>query len=163
MEKRSAPGVYSGYSEKVYDGFVMSRIYIPLGDGTRLGATILRPASSGIPASEPLPAILHISPYPFLTIRDGRQVFNDNLQAMELIPYGYVLAEVEVRGTGISFGTRQVVNSRQEARDGAEVVEWQTLLECGGLAGAREKGKVRSEGKDYVMKDGDVVLFRFNV
>lgn len=124
MEKRSAPGVYSGYSEKVYDGFVMSRIYIPLGDGTRLGATILRPASSGIPASEPLPAILHISPYPFLTIRDGRQVFNDNLQAMELIPYGYVLAEVEVRGTGISFGTRQVVNSRQEARDGAEVVEW---------------------------------------
>ena len=45
----------------------------------------------------------------------------------------------------------------------AEVVEWQTLLDCGGLAGAREKGTVRSEGKDYVMKDGDVVLFRFNV
>lgn len=45
----------------------------------------------------------------------------------------------------------------------AEVVEWQTLLDCGGLVGAREKGKVRSEGKDYVMKDGDVVLFRFNV
>lgn len=45
----------------------------------------------------------------------------------------------------------------------AEVVEWETLLECGGLAGAREKGKVRSEGKEYVMKDGDVVLFRFNV
>ncbi|MCD7729513.1 MAG: redox-regulated ATPase YchF [Clostridia bacterium] len=45
----------------------------------------------------------------------------------------------------------------------AEVVEWQTLLECGGLNGAREKGKVRSEGKDYVIKDGDVVLFRFNV
>ena len=45
----------------------------------------------------------------------------------------------------------------------AEVVEWQTLLDCGGLVGAREKGKVRSEGKEYVMKDGDVVLFRFNV
>ncbi len=45
----------------------------------------------------------------------------------------------------------------------AEVVDYETLLECGGLAGAREKGKVRSEGKDYVMKDGDVVLFRFNV
>ena len=45
----------------------------------------------------------------------------------------------------------------------AEVVEWQTLLECGGYNGAREKGKVRSEGKDYVIKDGDVVLFRFNV
>ncbi len=45
----------------------------------------------------------------------------------------------------------------------AEVVEWETLLECGGLVGAREKGKVRSEGKEYVIKDGDVVLFRFNV
>ena len=45
----------------------------------------------------------------------------------------------------------------------AEVVEWQTLLECGGLVGAREKGKVRSEGKEYVVKDGDVILFRFNV
>ncbi len=45
----------------------------------------------------------------------------------------------------------------------AEVVEWQTLLDCGGLVGAREKGKVRSEGKDYVVKDGDVILFRFNV
>ena len=45
----------------------------------------------------------------------------------------------------------------------AEVVDWETLLECGGLVGAREKGKVRSEGKDYVVKDGDVILFRFNV
>ncbi|MBO4989330.1 MAG: redox-regulated ATPase YchF [Clostridia bacterium] len=45
----------------------------------------------------------------------------------------------------------------------AEVVDYQTLLECGGYVGAREKGKVRSEGKDYVMQDGDVVLFRFNV
>ncbi len=45
----------------------------------------------------------------------------------------------------------------------AEVVEWQTLLELGSYTKAKELGKVRSEGKDYVMKDGDVVLFRFNV
>lgn len=45
----------------------------------------------------------------------------------------------------------------------AEVVEYQTLLDCGNVAKAKELGKVRSEGKDYVMKDGDVVLFRFNV
>lgn len=45
----------------------------------------------------------------------------------------------------------------------AEICDWQTLLECKGLVGAKEKGKVRSEGKDYVIKDGDVVLFRFNV
>ena len=45
----------------------------------------------------------------------------------------------------------------------AEVVDWQMLLECGNYNAAKEKGKVRSEGKDYVIKDGDVVLFRFNV
>ncbi len=45
----------------------------------------------------------------------------------------------------------------------AEVINYQELLDCGSLAAAREKGLVRSEGKDYVMQDGDVVLFRFNV
>ncbi|HOO22685.1 MAG TPA: redox-regulated ATPase YchF [Clostridia bacterium] len=45
----------------------------------------------------------------------------------------------------------------------AEVVDYGTLMECGGYNGAKEKGKLRSEGKDYVVQDGDVVLFRFNV
>jgi GTP-binding protein YchF len=45
----------------------------------------------------------------------------------------------------------------------AEVVDYEVLLECGSYVKAKELGKVRSEGKDYVMKDGDVVLFRFNV
>ena len=45
----------------------------------------------------------------------------------------------------------------------AEVVAYDTLMECGTYLKAKEQGKVRSEGKEYVMKDGDVVLFRFNV
>ena len=45
----------------------------------------------------------------------------------------------------------------------AEVVNYQDLLDCGSYAGAREKGLVRMEGKDYVVRDGDVILFRFNV
>ncbi|MCX4285800.1 MAG: redox-regulated ATPase YchF [Clostridia bacterium] len=45
----------------------------------------------------------------------------------------------------------------------AEIVPYETMLEMGGYNQAKEKGKVRSEGKDYVVKDGDVVLFRFNV
>lgn len=45
----------------------------------------------------------------------------------------------------------------------AEVVDYDTLIECGSFNAAKEKGKVRSEGKDYVFKEGDVVLFRFNV
>lgn len=45
----------------------------------------------------------------------------------------------------------------------AEVVSYDDLIENGGMTACKEKGLVRSEGKDYVMKDGDVVLFRFNV
>ena len=45
----------------------------------------------------------------------------------------------------------------------AEIVPFETLAELGSMAACREKGLVRSEGKDYVMKDGDVTLFRFNV
>ncbi len=45
----------------------------------------------------------------------------------------------------------------------AEVIDYKDLLDCGSLAAAKEKGLVRSEGKEYVMQDGDVVLFRFNV
>ena len=45
----------------------------------------------------------------------------------------------------------------------AEVVNYQDLLDCGSYAGAREKGLVRMEGKEYVVRDGDVILFRFNV
>ena len=45
----------------------------------------------------------------------------------------------------------------------AEVVNYKDLLECGSLAAAREKGLVGLEGKEYVVQDGDVILFRFNV
>jgi len=45
----------------------------------------------------------------------------------------------------------------------AEVVSYDTLVSNGSMAACREKGLIRSEGKDYVMKDGDVTLFRFNV
>ena len=45
----------------------------------------------------------------------------------------------------------------------AEVVAYTDLIACGSLTAAKEKGLVRSEGKEYVMQDGDVVLFRFNV
>jgi len=45
----------------------------------------------------------------------------------------------------------------------AEVVNYKQLVECGSYNAAKEKGLVRSEGKDYVIQDGDVILFRFNV
>ena len=45
----------------------------------------------------------------------------------------------------------------------AEVVSFDDLMKCGSMQAAKEKGLVRSEGKEYVMQDGDIVLFRFNV
>lgn len=45
----------------------------------------------------------------------------------------------------------------------AEVVNYQDLLDCGSYSAAKEKGLVGLEGKDYIVKDGDVILFRFNV
>jgi GTP-binding protein YchF len=45
----------------------------------------------------------------------------------------------------------------------AEVVRYEDLVSCGSFAAAREKGLLRLEGKDYVVQDGDVIYFRFNV
>ena len=45
----------------------------------------------------------------------------------------------------------------------AEVVSFDELVDAGSMAEAKSRGKVRIEGKDYVMQDGDVVEFRFNV
>ncbi len=45
----------------------------------------------------------------------------------------------------------------------AEVIGFDDYVRCGGEAGAKETGKMRLEGKDYVVRDGDVVHFRFNV
>lgn len=45
----------------------------------------------------------------------------------------------------------------------AEIVSYEHLMECGSMAAAKEKGLVRLEGKEYVVQDGDIILFRFNV
>ena len=77
--------------------------------------------------------------------------------------------EPETRAWTIKIGTKapqaagKIHSDFEKGFIRAEVVNYQTLLDCGSLAAAKEKGKVRSEGKDYVMQDGDVVLFRFNV
>ncbi len=77
--------------------------------------------------------------------------------------------EPEVRAWTITRGTRapqaagKIHSDFERGFIRAEVVPFDALVECGSFAAAREKGLVRSEGKDYVMQDGDVVLFRFNV
>ena len=77
--------------------------------------------------------------------------------------------EPEVRAWTITRGTKapqaagKIHSDIERGFIRAEVVSYDDLMNCGSLAAAKEKGLVRSEGKEYVMKDGDVVLFRFNV
>lgn len=75
----------------------------------------------------------------------------------------------EVRAWTITKGTKAPAAAGKIHSDfergfiRAEVIHFNDLVECGSLTAAKEKGLVRSEGKEYIMKDGDVVLFRFNV
>lgn len=114
---------------------------------------------------------------------DEQQMFLDDLGLKEsglnrLVKASYRLlglisyltsGEPETRAWTIKEGTKapqaagKIHTDFEKGFIRAEVVDWQILLECGNYTKAKELGKVRSEGKDYVMKDGDVVLFRFNV
>lgn len=77
--------------------------------------------------------------------------------------------EDETRAWTIKIGTKapqaagKIHSDFERGFIKAEVVNYKNLLEQGSLAAAREKGMVGIEGKDYVVKDGDVILFRFNV
>lgn len=75
----------------------------------------------------------------------------------------------EVRAWTITKGTKapqaagKIHSDFERGFIRAEVVAYDALMQCGSYNAAKEAGLVRSEGKDYVMKDGDIVLFRFNV
>ena len=77
--------------------------------------------------------------------------------------------EDETRAWTIKIGTKapqaagKIHSDFERGFIRAEVVNYQDLLDCGTYAKAKEKGLVGLEGKDYVVKDGDVILFRFNV
>ena len=77
--------------------------------------------------------------------------------------------EPEVRAWTIKKGTKapiaagKIHSDIQKGFIRAEIVSYDDLVKCGSVNSAKEKGLMRSEGKDYIMQDGDVVLFRFNV
>lgn len=68
-----------------------------------------------------------------------------------------------VRGTKAPQAAGKIHTDFERGFIRAEVVPYETLISLGSIAACREKGLVRSEGKEYVMQDGDVTLFRFNV
>ena len=114
---------------------------------------------------------------------DEKQMFLEDLGLKEsglekLIKASYSLlglisyltaGEPEVRAWTIKKGTKapqaagKIHSDFERGFIRAEVVAYDDLIACGNMTAAKEKGLVRSEGKEYVVKDGDVVLFRFNV
>ena len=77
--------------------------------------------------------------------------------------------EPEVRAWTIKKGTKapqaagKIHTDIERGFIRAEVVSYNDLIKEGSMVNAKEKGLVRSEGKDYIMQEGDIVLFRFNV
>ena len=82
--------------------------------------------------------------------------------------------EGDMRGLGIHAAGMVISNDpisetcaiyrrKKSNGDEAEVIAYDDLMAAGTMAAAREKGMIRSEGKEYVVKDGDIILFRFNV
>ena len=89
-------------------------------------------------------------------------------EILGLISY-LTAGEKETRAWTIERGTKapqaagKIHSDFEKGFIRAEIVDYKTLLEYGSFNAAKAAGKVRSEGKDYVMQDDDVVLFRFNV
>ncbi len=77
--------------------------------------------------------------------------------------------EPEVRAWTIKKGTKapeaagKIHSDIERGFIKAEIVSYKDLMEAGSMVNAKEKGLVRSEGKEYIMQDGDIVLFKFNV
>ena len=89
-------------------------------------------------------------------------------QLLGLISY-LTAGETETRAWTIKRGTKapqaagKIHSDFERGFIKAEVINYQELLDCKTYAAAKEKGLVRMEGKEYVVQDGDVILFRFNV
>ena len=87
---------------------------------------------------------------------------------LDLISY-ITSGEMETKAWTIQKGTKapqaagKIHSDFERGFIRAEVIGYDDLMACGTMTAAREKGLIRSEGKDYVMQDGDIVLFRFNV
>lgn len=95
-------------------------------------------------------------------------LIQESYSLLGLISY-LTAGEPEVRAWTIKKGTKapqaagKIHSDFERGFIRAEVVSFDELMENGSMAACKEKGLVRSEGKEYVMKDGDIVLFRFNV
>ena len=96
------------------------------------------------------------------------RIIKEGYSLLGLISY-LTAGQPEVRAWTIKKGTKapqaagKIHTDFEKGFIRAEVVSFDDLMACGTMAAAKEKGLVRLEGKEYVMQDGDIVLFRFTV
>lgn len=96
------------------------------------------------------------------------RLIKKSYDVLELITF-FTAGPKETRAWTIKRGTRApqaagaIHTDFEKGFIRAEIINWRNLVECGGEAAAREKGLIRLEGKDYIMRDGDVAHFRFSV
>ena len=126
--KVSKPNVYSGWSDKIYDGHQRSSVYVAMRDGTKLAVDLYRPTKGGVVASEKLPVVWMHSPYNRRSYRGGEAAETYPGFALKLAPYGYNVAVVDFRGVYASYG-KNIAYNRGEWVDGAkydayDVTEW---------------------------------------
>ncbi|MBQ8727089.1 MAG: redox-regulated ATPase YchF [Oscillospiraceae bacterium] len=103
-----------------------------------------------------------------LEVSGLNRIIKEGYSLLGLISY-LTAGKPEVRAWTITRGTKapqaagKIHTDFEKGFIRAEVVSYDDLMACGTMAAAKEKGLVRLEGKEYVMQDGDIVLFRFNV
>ena len=103
-----------------------------------------------------------------LEISGLNRIIKEGYALLGLISY-LTAGQPEVRAWTITNGTKapqaagKIHTDFEKGFIRAEVVSFDDLMNCGSMIAAKEKGLVRLEGKEYVMQDGDIVLFRFNV
>ncbi len=103
-----------------------------------------------------------------LEVSGLNRIIKEGYALLGLISY-LTAGKQEVRAWTITKGTKapqaagKIHTDFEKGFIRAEVISFDDLVKCGSMAAAKEKGLVRLEGKEYVMQDGDIVLFRFNV
>ena len=103
-----------------------------------------------------------------LEISGLNRIIKEGYSLLGLISF-LTAGQPEVRAWTIKKGTKapqaagKIHTDFEKGFIRAEVVSYDDLMTCGSMAAAKEKGLVRLEGKEYVMQDGDIVLFRFNI
>lgn len=103
-----------------------------------------------------------------LEVSGLNRIIKEGYSLLGLISY-LTAGKPEVRAWTIKKGTKapqaagKIHTDFEKGFIRAEVITFDDLMACGSMPAAKEKGLVRLEGKEYVMQDGDIVLFRFNV